>query len=1790
MKRLFFLCVLGMLLAMGFAAAESSAPKAMTVMVYMCGSNLETLSGSATADIGEMLASDFDVEQVNLVVMAGGSRRWDKDLRPGEAGTIEFFRKRGALKKKLVKPTSDVNMGDPETLTGFIRDSLRRYPAEEYALIIWDHGAGPLEGVCLDELNEPDRISLDGMTQALEAAGLPKKLSWIGFDACLMSTLEVANAIAPYADYMIASEETEPATGWDYAFLRDIETDGGSVDTARRIIDLYMETPREEGEALTLACTDLSKIDAVVSELDAFFKPISKSIGQKSFAKLSNLRMSSTGFGHTVRGVGVDGYDLVDLKDLTQRYAEENDTRTLLEAISEAVVYQRSTGTGVGGLSVYHPYYNRTMFREGWGRKYSRLAFCGGYAEYVQNFGTLLDGEAIANWQGMVTRDEGFDAGNVNRFSLQLTPEQQASFSSAQLIALYPHVSMNASAFLEDSSIREKGFSFWETNTTYSPIYISNASMDAEGRLSAQYAGRALYVTDAQGDAILGPLSYRLSADGQTYYICAQYSDTSGREDSEPSVSVIFACQPGADGYLTVVRAQVYDPLTDTYSNRVSLSPERYTQLAFDSLAASMPYERDPLPGFDARNSMMSFQPKGSYQPYDNYRFFTGFIDTVQAWQLRFFDFQQSGLQTYVAFQVTDSQQNTYMSSLTPLENQNLDRIPIPNNQRTTDRYVVNCHMVRDISPLSPTLSVCLEFEYIGWEGDIYVSDVLIGDDFSANAGRSAKIWTDENKVSLLERWADTPQRLYFQISSSSLMDLTEIGRLEIQLSGDESPLVFQIASCDISDIAPRSGVPLAEAEQDGVTMQLLSLERRPGDSITGTLHIVNRSSRVYECQEEFAINGLRLQGTSESYDIQTGTDGYVDFTLYDNAYISGKLSIKGKNKSRFLAQEKLLRRYADETVRQVNVIHSYGYDVKTSWQFDLAEPVSLESADPDAVLSAAKALPLLRGDLSAEVDRVLIADNGVGVRMILRNHGDEDIQVLIHNRLVNGISVDNDYPQSFPVCAHGVTVACLGIDAYPELEPGCEITDIGFTFCCNNRVSQIASIRLKQPVMLSRINGEYLSCEDLETQPAELSAGDIRFDNSDFEDERFAVRVASVQWENGIRTFNSAFRGMGHQGLRLGFTIEVENRTDMTIDAVSTEFVLNGELQTDTSWIEFDIPPHSSNIETWYVDSEDLWNLQALHGMRCDMIIRESSDYGWGELLETIPIDIKIEEIGLDDAVEPLCETEVDGVTWQLLSLEADADGRLRGWLNAINPTSISREYSTSTVFAEGIRGDSHIPRINLKAHSHLVIPFVFENNVRLFSPWITSSSTKPAVVIPGTTHGYARKVMDRLLQRHGIREVTQLSFAMGFDNHTKDDAWYRDRFFTLELPEPLPIGDVATPESSGALLMRDDSATVSLQSVMVGNESVCLQLEIENRSDDVVEIWDEKTYVDGVPKVLQSHSRINTSLMPPHTITCLCFYANELIFEDSVQSLRVYFNNARSSGTLYVYPIIHLKASVELPQTEGIMLPESDYDVESEAPAPNDFSDILPLPSVYEVVPRTVVAPISPEKAARFVKGQAAICTEAIVSKDERYLTEHVMLDLTQDASGQISAPYSGLVMCWSEYPSIAYEETEGAISYITTTLYEYSDDYLEFELRPAEDPGDVPDLVPTEVPYYYEEGMELNSGIKSTYHYTIRNADGALKLLDWSVVHRRMSPDDPPEIEEEYDPMVGWIVQNTYLNENYDDPDERFDSLPIYDERAPSMLPVRMLNQYDDENIVVLYHIWYDDGTEEFITESY
>ena len=92
------------------------------------------------------------------------------------------------------------------------------------------------------------------------------KFEFVGFDACLMASIEVANTFVPYAEFMIASEESESGEGWNYTAIANKlaeNPDCDVVDLGMTIIDSFMQTNIENctEDIATLSMIDLLKID-----------------------------------------------------------------------------------------------------------------------------------------------------------------------------------------------------------------------------------------------------------------------------------------------------------------------------------------------------------------------------------------------------------------------------------------------------------------------------------------------------------------------------------------------------------------------------------------------------------------------------------------------------------------------------------------------------------------------------------------------------------------------------------------------------------------------------------------------------------------------------------------------------------------------------------------------------------------------------------------------------------------------------------------------------------------------------------------------------------------------------------------------------------------------------------------------------------------------------------------------------------------------------------------------------------------------------------------------------------------------------------------------------------------------------------------------------------------------------------------------------------------------------------------------------------------------------------------
>ena len=269
----------------------------VTIMVYLCGTDLESKSGMATNDLNEMLQADIS-DKVNLIVYTGGCRAWKNNVISSSKNQI-YQIKDG----KFICLESDMGSGamvDPATLTSFIKYGAKNFPADRMNLIFWDHGGGSITGYGYDEKNSSaGSMNLAGIDTALSNAGI--YYDFIGFDTCLMATVENGLMLEKYADYMIASEETEPGVGWYYTnWLTKLSanTSMPTVEIGKNIIDDFVDVCNQKcrGQKTTLSIVDLAELKATVpDELTDFARSTNDLIKNDGYKKVANARRNTQG-------------------------------------------------------------------------------------------------------------------------------------------------------------------------------------------------------------------------------------------------------------------------------------------------------------------------------------------------------------------------------------------------------------------------------------------------------------------------------------------------------------------------------------------------------------------------------------------------------------------------------------------------------------------------------------------------------------------------------------------------------------------------------------------------------------------------------------------------------------------------------------------------------------------------------------------------------------------------------------------------------------------------------------------------------------------------------------------------------------------------------------------------------------------------------------------------------------------------------------------------------------------------------------------------------------------------------------------------------------------------------------------------------------------------------------------------------------------------------------------------------------------------------------------------------
>jgi len=330
-----------------------------SVFVYLCGSDLETKGAAATADLAEMVGASGS-DRVSFVVQTGGAKSWrNKSVSPRKLG--RYLIQDGSIMD--VGSTKAANMGDPATLSDFLTWGVENYPADHMGVILWDHGGGSIPGACFDELNSSDSLSLREIDQAFATtyATMWDKFEFVGFDACLMSTLETANVLASYADYMVASQESEPAKGWEYSSIMEYLAQHPSCTGAqvgREICNAYLEAVDSNSRGFaTLAVTDLSQIDQLMQDFYRFSQEMYESgEDQGTLAAMSRGIQRADSYGSNNRREGytnmVDLGGVVDACSAVTPSAED-----VQNTLNKAITYQvRGTyHAGASGLSLFYP-------------------------------------------------------------------------------------------------------------------------------------------------------------------------------------------------------------------------------------------------------------------------------------------------------------------------------------------------------------------------------------------------------------------------------------------------------------------------------------------------------------------------------------------------------------------------------------------------------------------------------------------------------------------------------------------------------------------------------------------------------------------------------------------------------------------------------------------------------------------------------------------------------------------------------------------------------------------------------------------------------------------------------------------------------------------------------------------------------------------------------------------------------------------------------------------------------------------------------------------------------------------------------------------------------------------------------------------------------------------------------------------------------------------------------------------------------------------------------------------
>jgi hypothetical protein len=339
----------------GFSTAmaetqQDVVTKKWTFIVFMNGDNNLDSYGDLNLNQMKSVGSSDDV---NIVVL--------RDRANQATSSKIYYVQKGSL--EVVKDfNKNIDMGDYRNMVDLFKFAQANYPAEHYAFDIWDHGAGwgltsfipEFRDISWDD-GTGNYITTPQMGIAMaEMAKLNggKKIDLVGTDACLMQMAEVVNEVAPSVTAMVASEEVEPGSGWDYSVPLNFLTqkpEATALELGDSIAAGYLATA---GTRLQQSVISIDELATLKEKISVFANTLSE-FNTLSKTQIGKIITQTKGFTYG------DFKDLIDFANKVAAAAPNSELNSaaldVVNAAKDAIKSNHSNIANANGLSIWIP-------------------------------------------------------------------------------------------------------------------------------------------------------------------------------------------------------------------------------------------------------------------------------------------------------------------------------------------------------------------------------------------------------------------------------------------------------------------------------------------------------------------------------------------------------------------------------------------------------------------------------------------------------------------------------------------------------------------------------------------------------------------------------------------------------------------------------------------------------------------------------------------------------------------------------------------------------------------------------------------------------------------------------------------------------------------------------------------------------------------------------------------------------------------------------------------------------------------------------------------------------------------------------------------------------------------------------------------------------------------------------------------------------------------------------------------------------------------------------------------